>query len=174
MSLEPDYVPAQIALATAQLAAGDSEAAAATLAPIRDLNRAVGAHLLLSRALLANGDTQGAIEAARREALTDVLHPLEPGEGVRGDYKYQAEELIGMAHLTAGRYARAAGHLLAAAAEGSDSARSTLAGNPNLRQALGELVNVGRLPHLNRHWRVSCLEMRSLPETATGTRAAMR
>jgi hypothetical protein len=146
VALDPRYTPAQVELAAAQLATGNSKAAVAILTDLKDLNRIAGAHVLLSRALLANGNSKGAIDAARQESLTDVLDPWEPGNDVNRDFHREATEAIGMAHLAADHYRAAARQLIHAAADGSDSAVATLQGNPKLRTALVQLINDGRLP----------------------------
>jgi hypothetical protein len=145
VDLDPAYTPARVALAAAQLSAGDAKAAVTTLVMLKDRNRIIGANLLLGRARLADGDPEGAIEAARLESQADVLHTWEPGAAPRDDSKPQTDELVGMAHLAAGRYSVACRHLLAAAAEGSESARGTLKTDPKLRDTLTELIKSGRL-----------------------------
>jgi len=135
VALDPTYTPAQVALARAQIKAGDPIVAAATLRPVKNLASVGDGYAVLARVRLDCGDAAGAIQAARNGLHRRELPSLEP-EANDPRPLAEARAILGLAYLKQGRRRDAARELIAAA-DLSETARDTIAhADPALQREL--------------------------------------
>jgi hypothetical protein len=137
VALDPGYGPAQVALAARLAANGDITGARRTIDAAGDLAVIDDGFAVLARIRWAQGDVSGAIEAAERQ-ITGRQIAAEPGGGPPEQAAIdEAHEILGLAYLEKGALDRAAPHLLAARAAGSQKARQAVErADPALRKAL--------------------------------------
>ncbi len=92
----PEFAPLRVALANAQLAAGDADAAAETIAAIKDLKLVYGAGKTLAAIQLAKGNPAGALRTLANKRLW-YSYPEEADAGHEADgrmgrlFRQQAE-----------------------------------------------------------------------------------
>jgi hypothetical protein len=163
VALDPSYAPAHVALGAAKLRTGDAAGARAALENVHELGRVPGGYVLLARARLALGDADGAVAAAAKEPSPRQLNPIELGARDERPAR-EAREIMGLAHLAAKRFDKAARLLLEAAAGGSASARGTLEqADANLRAALGRLRHSKRLTPEEKSVLADVLKLKTPP-----------
>jgi len=142
--LDPRYAPAQVAYASALLAAGKPEQARVVLEAVSDLKHVSGGPTLLAKALLATGHPNETLKASKDEPVSE-LGLIEPISGHPGALA-ESVEISGMAYLAKRDFDQAARRLLTAAALGHIRAREMLeTADGALLQALIRLSKA-RLP----------------------------
>jgi tetratricopeptide (TPR) repeat protein len=112
-AIDPTYLPARMALAAALLRAGDIAGASGILESAKDLSRLDDGYAILAQARLASHDSEGAIRAARQQLTGRKLFRLEPGGGGEGAVG-AAHEVLALAFVSRGQFAKAAPHVIAA------------------------------------------------------------
>ena len=141
VGLDPSYRPAQVALASALLNAGDAAAADSVMRGVSGLGglKALASledgFSILARIRWARGDVAGAIDAANRQLTGRDLLGVEPGTGDR-DAIVAAHEVLALAYLKRGQPLRAAPHLIEAE-PGSPRVQEIIQqAGPELQQAI--------------------------------------
>jgi hypothetical protein len=134
LNLDPEYLPARVALAAALLPT-DPAQAATYLSPGAKLGVVSDGYTVLARVRWALHDVDGAIQAANLALHGRSMHLIEP-DGRDPRPLSGAHEILGRAFLEKREYAKAATHLKLASAD-SEAARAILADPPSgLRRAL--------------------------------------
>lgn len=135
VAIDPEYAPAQVALANALVDAGDVLGAKKVMEGLKSLAKLDDGFAVLARVRWAEGDTKGAIDAATREIRGRDAIGVEPGDGdVHGVAK--AHEVLGLAYAKQGKPEKAAPHLVLAE-ETSAAARDAIRdATPALRKAI--------------------------------------
>lgn len=113
VALDPNYAPAQVALAVALLDAGNTVEARTTIDGVKNLVALDDGFTALARVKWAQGDTKGAIAAANKELKGRAAFGVEPGAGDTQAI-VRAHEVLGLAYVKIGKFDQAAPHLLAA------------------------------------------------------------
>jgi hypothetical protein len=113
VKLDPNYPPAQVALAAILLGSGDAKGALATIERVKGLAGTSDGYAVLARAQYAAGDRRAARLAAGR-ALKDVDPELAEPDARDPRPAMVAHQVLGMINLDEKRYLEAARHLLAA------------------------------------------------------------
>jgi predicted Zn-dependent protease len=136
VSLDPSYDPAQVALASTLLAAGEVAAARAAIERVKDLRGLDDGYAVLARVKWAEGDVAGAKEAATQELTGGRrAHAIEPG-GAPAAALAQAHEVLGLFHLKAHEQEKAVPHLLEAEPYSKQVQQLLKTPDPDLRKAL--------------------------------------
>jgi hypothetical protein len=134
-AIDTSYVPAQVALASALLVAGDAAGADAILHRIKDLRRLDDGFTVLARTRWALGNLAGAVDAANREINGRDMLGVEPGaDDVRAIAG--AHEILGLALVKKGQTRRAVPHLAAAAPFSRRVQEFLQSADPALRRAV--------------------------------------
>lgn len=135
LAVDPNYLPAKIALAAAMVEAGQSKDAAILLERTPDLGATSDGFAVLARARLRDGDLNGARKAAQMALTGRDVEQLEP-DARDPRAESSAHETLGLIFLEKKQYSDAAKHLLIAA-ETSAQAQKVLANaNPSFRRAI--------------------------------------
>lgn len=153
----PEFSPLRVALANAQLAAGDPDAAAETIAAIKDLKLVYGAGETLAAIQLAKGDPARALKTLANKRLW-YSYPEEADAGHEADGRMgrllrQQAEIAYQAQLALHRPAAALRPLLDAAERGSKAAKSLLKKpSPELAKAIAAARRSGKLSVFDREY----------------------
>lgn len=136
-ALDPSYAPAQVALASALLASGDTAGGRKAIEGVKDLAALDDGYAVLARIKWAAGDVAGAKQAANLELKGRRSEGGEPGGiGTRGIA--QAHEVLALVAIKARKWNEAASHLLLADRE-SKTVRELLdRPEPHLKRALAK------------------------------------
>jgi hypothetical protein len=151
----PDFVPLRLALAQAQLAAGNVDAAAETMATLKDPKSLPGAVGTLAAIRLAKGDPAGALKAlASRDAPSfDVKTAGSEAHERICCIDRQRAEIAYQAQLALHRPAAALRPLLDAAERGSKAAKALLKKpSPELAKAIAAARRSGKLSAIDREY----------------------
>jgi hypothetical protein len=153
----PEFVPLRVALANAQLAAGNADAAAATVAAIQDIRSAYGAGEVLAAVQLAKGDPAGALKALANKRLWYAYPDTETAgreaDGRIGRLSRQRAEIAYQAQLALHHPAAALEPLIEAAERGSKAARALLKSpDPPLAKAIAAALRRGKLSASDRDY----------------------
>jgi hypothetical protein len=151
----PDFVPLRLALAQAQLAAGNVDAAAETMATLKDPKSLPGAVGTLAAIRLAKGDPAGALKALAsrdppslmvRTAGSEAYERICCIDRQRAEVTYQAQ-------LALHRPAAAVRPLLDAAVRGSKAAKALLKKpSRELAKAIAAARRAGKLTPFDREY----------------------
>jgi hypothetical protein len=152
IALDGAWVPAKVALASAQVATSDFNTAVRTLAAAGDLSRIPGAQTLLGRAKLMSGDAAGALAALSAEK--PIASPLEPTTLAHDrQVARDATEWTGLAALALGKTDQAIVALVSAASDGGELALKQLrSADPAVKKAVAALAKDKRLDERRRTW----------------------
>jgi len=153
----PEFAPLRVALANTQLAAGDADAAAETLAVIKDLKMVYGAGETLAAIQLAKGDPAGALKTLANKRLW-YAYPEQAAAGHEADGRMgrrsrQRAEIAYQAQLALHRPATALRSILDAAWAGSKAAKALLRNpSPELAKAIAVARRSGKLSAMDREY----------------------
>jgi hypothetical protein len=153
----PEFAPLRVALANAQLAAGDADAAAETIAAIKDLKLVYGAGETLAAIQLAKGAPTGALKTLANKRLWYV-YPEEAAAGSEADGRMgrlsrQQAEIAYQAQLALHHPAAALRSLFDAAERGSKAAQALLKKpSPELAKAIAAARRSGKLSAIDREY----------------------
>ena len=151
----PDFLPLRLALAQAQLASGDVDAAAETMATLKDPKSLPGAVGTLAAIRLAKGDPAGALKALvsrDEDSLSVKTAGSEAYERVCCIDRQRAEVAY-QAHLALHHPAAALRPLLDAAERGSKAAKALLKKpSPELAKAIAAARRSGKLRAIDREY----------------------
>jgi hypothetical protein len=153
----PEFAPLRVALANAQLGAGDADAAAKTIATIKDLRLVYGAGKTLAAIQLAKGDPAAALKTLANKRLW-YAYPEEAdagheADGGMGRLVRQQVEIAYQAQLALHRPAAALRPLLDAAERGSKAAKALLKKpSPELAKAIAAARRAGKLTAFDREY----------------------
>jgi len=151
----PEFGPLRVALANAQLAAGDADAALETIEAIKDLKLVYGAGETLAAIQLAKGAPAGALKTLANKRLW-YAYPEKTvagneADGRMGRLSRQRAEIAYQSQLALHRPAAALRPLLEAARWGSRAARALLRNpDPPLARAIAGARRRGKLRALDR------------------------
>ena len=147
----PEFAPLRVVLARAQLDSGDVDAAAETLAAVKNAKSVSGAVEILAAIKLAKGDPAGALK-------TLANRPVNNSVGSESDWwvgrlRRQRAEVAYQAHLALHHPAAALRPLLDAAERGSKSAEALLKKpSPEVAKALAAARRSGKLDAIDREY----------------------
>ncbi len=153
----PEFGPLRVALANAQLGSGDADAAAETIATIKDLKLVYGAGETLAAIQLAKGTPAGALKTLANKRLW-YSYPEEADAGHEADGRMgrlfrQQAEIAYQAQLALHRPAAALRPLLDAAERGSKAAKALLKRpSPELAKAIAAARRSGKLDEVDREY----------------------
>jgi hypothetical protein len=153
----PEFGPLRVTLANAQLESGDADAAAKTIAAIKDLKLVYGAGETLAAIQLAKGDPAGALKTLASKRLW-YTYPEETVAGSEADGRMgrlprQRAEVAYQAQLALHRPAAALRPLLDAAERGSKAAQEILKKpDPPLAKAIAAARRSGKLDAVDRDY----------------------
>lgn len=147
----PDFAPLRVELARAQLGSGDADAAAATMAALKNAKSVSGAVETLAAIRLAKGDPTGALKALASEAVWDTVG--SEADWWIGRLRRQRAEVAYQAQLALHRPAAAVRPLLDAAERGSKPAQALLkTPDPELAKAIAAARRRGKLTAIDREF----------------------
>jgi hypothetical protein len=153
----PEFAPLRVALANAQLGAGDADAAAKTIATIKDLRLVYGAGETLAAIQLAKGDPAAALKTLANKRLW-YAYPEEAGAGHEADGRMgrlfrQQAEIAYQAQLALHHPAAALRPILDAAERGSKPAQALLEKpSPELSKDIAAARQRGKLSATDREY----------------------
>jgi hypothetical protein len=147
----PEFAPLRVALARAQLDSGDVDAAAATMAALKNVKSVSGAVETLAAIRLAKGDPAGALKTLANRAVRDSVG--SEADWWTGRLRRQRAEVAYQAQLALHRPAAALRPLLDAAERGSKAAQELLKKpDPPVAKAIAAARRSGKLNAIDREY----------------------
>lgn len=147
----PEFAPLRVALARAQLDSGDVDAAAATMAALKNVKSVSGAVETLAAIRLAKGDPAGALKTLASESISNSVG--SESDWWIGRLRRQRAEVAYQAKLALHHPAAALRPLLDAAESGSKAAQALLKKpDPQLAKAIVAARRAGKLTPFDREY----------------------